>query len=126
MTYSVNMDWTAKLLEPKLIQIVQDTSAVQSNETVSYNLRCQNPLVDFTVTTVSKKEIDVPLPYSGEYIVTRRIRNMVTGFTKTSATFVNKDIAPIIPIVDEEDSNSEPVVKTKKASRKRKTEAVSK
>jgi hypothetical protein len=113
------MDWTAKLLEPKLIQIRQDKKAVGTNDKVSYNLRCQKPLVDFDVTAVSRPEINVPLPYAGDYVVTRRIRNMTTGFTKTSATFANKDNAETIEFVGVEAPTGEQV-KPKKTSRKRK------
>ena len=56
--------------------------------------------------------------------MTRRIRNMTTGFTKTSATFVNKDIAPTIEIVGLEDPTGEPVEPKKKAPRKRKPKVV--
>ena len=69
------MDWTAKLLDPKLIRITQDRTAAGNNDQVHYNLRCQKPLVDFDVTAVGPLTLDVDLPYAGEYTVTRRIRD---------------------------------------------------
>ena len=114
------MKWNAKLQEPQLIRITQDRTAAGVNDKVSYNFRCQKPLVDFDVNDVGRLTIDVKLPYAGDYTVTRRIQNGTTRFTKTSATFVNKDIAPIIEIVGVEDPDGEPVAPKKKTPRKKK------
>jgi hypothetical protein len=122
VTYSVSMDWKATLLEPQLIQITPNLGASDTNNQVSYNLRCGEPIVDFNVTDVGRPTINVNLPYPGEYTVTRQIRHMETGFTQTSATVANKNEVPDIeiPDPDPEDVDETPV-KAKSSRKSKKT-----
>jgi hypothetical protein len=112
------MDWTAKLLEPTVIEIRQDKDACGPNERATYNIHCDNPLINFDVDN-GVKVFTVPLQYAGDYVVTRRIRNLKTGLVETSATFVNKDNTDTIEIIGHENSEGEQVV-PKKVPRKKK------